>query len=216
MNELSLLSIMREDPNMAARLAKGIAEVRESKGKILTAAEQIQLEYADEIKEGTRRKQLLIEYGKRGGKTEQEVLEGYGKFLPTVQTPILNFLHFLLRDGEQKDWLKVHKEINESLENKNQDIVNVLSTDELDRLCETLVHEDEKYFAVQEPKEMDSFIYGNLSHDLFKKIKKLKTLAAHSTNDNEATLARQLCVRLCVKFGLEYNKIPVYVNYSNE
>lgn len=207
MNDLSLLHIMTADPNMAERLTKGISEIKKTKEKILVAAEQTNIEYAKEIKEGTRRKQLLIEYGKKGGKTESEILAEYGKFLPTVQTPILNFLHFLLRDGEQKDWLKIHKEINESVDQKNEDIVKVLSTQELDRLCEHLVHEDEKYAAVVEPKEFDYYVYGNLTHAMFVKIKKLKALST-SDNQNEAFLAYQLCHKLCKKYGLEFDKIP--------
>jgi hypothetical protein len=209
-NTLSLMAIFRDDPSMADRLSKATKEVEEYSTALNTAASSVQSQYSREIEEGTRQKQLLLENGKRSGKTEEQVLSEYGKYIPTVHTPILNLLFFLLRDGEKKDWLKVHKEINESVGSVNKDIEAVASSEELDRICERLVHEDEKFENVNEPQEMDRFIYGNMSHEMFVRIKKLKALST-SDNQNEAFTAFQLCNKLCKKYGLEFHKIPCNV-----
>jgi hypothetical protein len=93
----------------------------------------------------------------------------------------------------------------------NKDIDAVATPEELDRLCERLVHDDEKFENVDEPKEMDRFIYGNMSHGMFVRIKKLKALAT-SDNQNEAFTAFQLCNKLCKKYGLEFHKIPCVID----
>jgi hypothetical protein len=46
-----------------------------------------------------------------------------------------------------------------------------------------------------------------MSHDMFVKIKKLKALSK-SPNENEAFLAYRLALKLCKKYGLEFDKIP--------
>jgi hypothetical protein len=207
---LSLMAIFRDDPSMADRMAKATKEVEEYSVALNSAASKVSTQYSREIEDGTRQKQLLLENGKRNGKSEEQVLSEYGKYIPTVHTPILNLLFFLLRDGEQKNWLHVHKQINESMGTVNKDIDAVATSEELDRLCERLVHDDEKYANVNEPQEMDRYIYGEMSHAMFVRIKKLKALAT-SDNQNEAFTAFQLCNKLCKKYGLEFQKIPCVV-----
>ena len=58
-----------------------------------------------------------------------------------------------------------------------------------------------------DPVEMETYIYGNLTVADFKKVKKLKALSK-STNENEAFLAYRKCIELCKKYGLEFDKIP--------
>ena len=57
-----------------------------------------------------------------------------------------------------------------------------------------------------EPQEMDTFIYGNLNHEIYKKIKKLKRLIK-SPNQNESALAYVKCRELCDKYNLDFRKI---------
>ena len=138
----SLLSIIRSDPDIAQRLEQGTKEVRQSKKQLMTAAASCNERYQEEIEEGTRKRQLLLECGRREGKSESEVLASYGQFLPTRQTPILNFLFFLMRDGERPDWLGIHKQMNEDYNHVDPIVANAMSEDELDQIYGVLVHED--------------------------------------------------------------------------
>lgn len=208
---MSLLAIMRDDPGMAKRLEEGIKQVRETKGTLMKNASEFSEVYHQEIEEGTKKRQLLLTEGKRQGKDEATVLREYGKFIPSKSTPIMNFLFFLMRDGDHPDWLGVHQKLNESLgHSKNETVQKVseaVTEEELDQIFGMLVHEDEKYANVHEPDEMDKFIYGNCTHAMFVRIKKLKALSK-SDNENEAFLAYRLALKLCKKYGLEFDKIP--------
>ena len=204
------MAIMRDDPDLSKRLEQGTKEVRQSKKQLMSAAATCNEQYEAEIAEGTRKRQLLLECGRREGKTESEVLASYGQFLPTRQTPILNFLFFLMRDGEKPDWLGIHKQLNEDYKQVNTVVANAMSEDELDQVYGVLVHEDERYANVKEPNDMDTYIYGSCTHAMFVRIKKLKALST-SANQNEAFLAYRLCHKLCKKYGLEFDKIPCNV-----
>lgn len=217
---MSLMDIMRGDSDIAKRLEQGRKEVEESKKHLMTNAAEYAEIYHREIEEGTKKRQLLLTMGEKEGKSEEQVLREYGKFIPSKSTPVLNFLFFLMRDGDHPDWMGIHKKMVGECGHTNHEITRqgaqAVTEDDLDKIFGILVHEDEKYANVQEPQDMDHMIYGNLSHDLFMKVKKLKTLAANSPNENEASIARKLCLRLCKKFNLDFSKIPVYVeeNYN--
>ena len=62
----------------------------------------------------------------------------------------------------------------------------------------------------EQPEEMDKFIYGNITHSDFKKLKKLKALS-HSQNEKESFLAYRKCLELCDRFGLDFDKIPCVI-----
>ena len=62
--------------------------------------------YKQEIEEGTRKRQLLLTEGRNRGMSEDEVLSTFGQFLPSVQTPIMNFLFFLMREEDEQSKLK--------------------------------------------------------------------------------------------------------------
>lgn len=212
---------MRDDPNMARRLEQGRKEVEESKSKLLENANQYSEIYKQEILEGTRKRQLLLTEGAKRGLTEAEVLKDFGKFIPSNKTPIMNFLYFFMRDGDHPDWLGIQKklfnqyghtdsnpsssEVKKVVEHVSQSVTE----DELDQIFGLMVHEDEKYTNVQEPAEMDTFIYGKMTHPTYQKIKKLKTLST-SENENEAFLAYRLCMKLCKHYGLEFDKVGTY------
>jgi hypothetical protein len=214
-NNLSLMSIMSSDPDLAKRLEQGTKEVRESKANLMDNAAAYTEIYAKEIEEGTRQRQLLLENGQRMGQSEEEVLKAHGKFLPCRQTPIMNFLYFFMRDGAHPDWMGIHKKMNKSYGHVNEKVDNAVTETELEAIFGHLVHEEEKYESVREPREMETFIYGNMSHAMFVKIKKLKALSK-SPNQNEAFLAYRLCLKLCAKYGLEFDKIPCVVDNPNE
>ena len=210
MSDLNLLTIMQSDPGLAERIRQGTEEVRKSKENLVTAANSYNEEYKREIEEGTKKRQLLLEMGQSRGKTEEEVLREYGQFIPTKYTPILNFLFFLMRDGPKTNWVKLQRDLHEQYGHQLPKEIEEAEPDLVDRIFEQLIHDEEEYINVREPDEMDTFIYGNMTHDMFAKIKKLKALSK-SSNRYEADLAYRLCLKLCDEYGLEYKRIPCNV-----
>jgi hypothetical protein len=130
----------------------------------------------------------------------------YGKFLPTKYTPILNLLYFLLREGQDNapQWEKMRKEFYTGTNQVDEDAG--MSLEDLNKKYGHLI--DEAILQnFDDPKPMDAFIYGNCTLEIFQKIKKLKALSK-SSNRNEAFVAYTACIKLCEKFGLNFDKIP--------
>ena len=186
-HELIISKLMAEDTEWAERLRKKISEVKEDKKNILSAAEKYEQEHKQEIIEGTKKKQLLLSNGTERGLTEEEVMKNYGKFLPTVRTPILNMLYFMLRESHDPEMESIRQEY--------------------DQKYGHLLHEESYSEDVIEPKDLDEFIYGNMKHDTFQKIKKLKSLS-RSENEHESFLAYRMCLKLCDRYSLDFDKIP--------
>lgn len=204
MGELSLLAIMRNDPEYAKKLEQRIAEVKQDKANLLSAADKIAQEHAQEIEEGTRKKALLLSEGEKRGLDEEDAMKSYGRFLPTRQTPILNLLYFLLKEDTSKMW---KEELREEFFKKFGHEYDGLTEQQLNEKYGADEHTEPVDENVEDPPSMDEFIYGNLTHDMFKKIKKLKALST-SDNEKEAFLAYTMCIKLCKKYGLEFDKIP--------
>jgi len=219
------MAIMRDDPNMAKRLEQGRKEVEQTKDTLKENAAIFSEMYKEEIAEGTRKRQLLLSNGAREGKNESQVLQEFGKFLPSKETPIMNFLFFFMRDGAHPDWLGIQKKMFTDFGHDKETgtptakvvehVAQAVTEDELEQIFGLLVHEEEKYSNVQEPAELDKYIYGNMSHGMFVKIKKLKALS-RSGNENEAFLAYRLALKLCKKYSLEFDKIPCVVEQAQE
>lgn len=207
---MTLMAIMRESPDLAKRIEEGTKEVKQNKAHLMANAAEYAEIYHKEIEEGTKKRQLLLEYGKKHGKDEPAVLAEYGKFIPSRGTPIMNFIYFLMRDGNHPDWVGIYKKLDSDYGHVDTKKSNVVSEEELEQIYGMLVHEEEQYINVKEPKNSDYYIYGNMTHDMFVKIKKLKTLS-RSDNEHEATVAYRLAIKLCKKYGLEFDKIPCFV-----
>lgn len=179
-NNYSLMELLN-NPSIIdnERFEKKIKEVKKNKQNLLSAAEEYNNQHKEEIREGTRQKALLLAEGESRGLSEEEIFKDKG-FIPSVYTPILNFLYFMLKDcNDIENELKLLRE-NAELEHENIEI---------------------------DAPEMEEFIYGNMTHDTFKKIKKLKALS-RSKNEKEAFLAYRKCLELCDKYSLEFDKIP--------
>jgi len=138
----------------------------------------------------------LLENGKHRGLTEKNVIQQHG-FIPTLYTPILNFLYFLMNEHKDED-MKRNIEISKLFGNASY------ATKEHDRKVGRLLHEE---IIRENVPEMEELIYGNMTHDDFKKIKKLKRLSK-SDNEHEAFSAYSACLKMCKKYSLEFDKIP--------
>ena len=207
----SLMAILRQDPDFAGALEKKKEAVKKDKQNLVSAAKTYTQKSEKEIAEGTNLRQKLLTEGAAAGKTEDEVLSNYGQFLPSVYTPILNWLFFTFRDETEEKAQKMQ------LEELTQYYIEKFGYDGfIKRLEAGSEYQHEAYGDeldeilsedTEEPEDMDHFIYGNMTQDMFKKIKKLKALS-QSPNESEAFQAYRKCLELCKKYNLEFDKIP--------
>jgi tetratricopeptide (TPR) repeat protein len=224
----SLVKILRDDPDLSKRLAKVKEAVAKDKSTLLQNAQEFNKQYEEEIDEGTKKRQKLIAEGKSQGLQEHEISWG-SQFLPTRQTPILNFLYFLLRDRsnnvdkqiEQLRKIQEERFKNINIEEMDAESVYMLlkATGDTHLIEEAQDELNKKYGSLQddfeaddsdnleEAPEMDSLYFEAIGHDVFKKLKKLKALS-RSPNRNEAFAAYTKCIELCESLGINFDKVP--------
>jgi len=193
-NEMSLMTILRTtNSDLAERLKRLTVEVKQDKENLSEASQEYSNKYKDEIEEGTKKRQNFLTEGKNRGMSDEEA-EKYayrGGFMPTVYTPILNMLYFLLRETDDID-----RELNQKRKEYDQRYGHLVDN--------TILSEN-----ITPPPDMATYLYGNITLDTFDKLKKLKALT-QSPNEQESFLAYRKCLELCKKFGLEFEKIPCY------
>ena len=195
----NFLDSIFESPVEKERIIKKIAEVKQNKASLLTKANEYQQKYADEIEKGTLQRALLLEDGKRKGLKEEDIFKGNEIFIPTKETPILNFLYFMLRDsGEYGDGVTILRE-NKDLDKDFKELEKEYN----DKYGQE-VHEK---VADDNLKDSKEFLYGNVGMEEFATLKKLKRLSK-SDNENEAFLAYSKAMKLCKELGLDFDKIP--------
>ena len=97
------LEKLRDDPDFAKLFAKKAVEVKKNKEDLVEAAKSYQSKYKKEIDEGTKKRTLMLEEGKARGLKEDDIFKDNQIFIPTAQTPILNYLYFLLREEKDQD-----------------------------------------------------------------------------------------------------------------
>lgn len=182
----SLAHLAKQGFLIQAHIEEGKQEIIKNKKKVLGIAEEYNIKYKTEIRQGTIDRQKLL--NEHSGEKEEDVLVQYGKFLPSVHTPILNFLHFFVNEGYNNE-----QEMNREIQDKKYG-----------NLFEDVKHSD----SVKEQDDMEQFVYGNCTHTTFKTIKKLKSLANSINNENEAASAFIACKKMCQKYNLDYDKIP--------
>jgi hypothetical protein len=139
----------------------------------------------------------MLTEGAQRGLSEEEVISQYGRFVPTVYTPILNLLYFLLR------------------ETADEDADHYRQRDRLNEQFGHLREEDIEKTVLQNTPDLEEFLYGNVTFDMFDKIKKLKALSK-SSNKQEAFMAYTKAIELCKEYGLNFDKIPCYVKGQDE
>lgn len=164
-------------------------------------AQEYNTNYSDEIRDGTQKRQLLLTEGISKGLKPEQINFG-PDFIPSEQTPVLNFLFFTLRDEfggditalrEEKDLGKDSKEL---LEHYNKQISDGPVENKLDK------------FECPSQPNVGKYIYGDVDVEMFDKIKKLKSLA-NSPNESEAFSAYRMAKKLCEKHKLDFDRIPV-------
>ena len=207
----SLMAILRDDPDFAGALQAKKEAVKKDKQNLLSIAESYAEKYHDEIVEGTKKRQKLLTEGQSQGLTEEEIFKGNKQFMPTVYTPILNFLYFMFREEAKDERKKIQTLTEEYIKEFGyQNLIDAMQEDSDPEKEENTTLEDILSADTHAPEESDHFIYGNMDHDTFKKIKKLKALSK-SPNEKEAFLAYRKCLELCERYGLEFDKIPCRV-----
>lgn len=235
----SLVSILKDDPDFAKRFQKAVDETKQAKKTLIDNATEYNKQHKAEILEGTRKRQLLISEGEAKGLREEEINWG-GQFLPTVRTPILNFLYFLLHDfpnefdertkdlrSTLEEQVRGMKHDEELLEHVNPDLLYLLmSAPGLSNTDNARKSQNEKYGSLQDdyevnksqtkvPDDMDSMMFEQMGHELFKKVKKLKALS-YSTNQHEAALAHLKFLKLCKEYHLNPDQVPCAVKEDFE
>ncbi len=202
MSENYALSVFRDNPDFAKRLQEQTQLIKKSNKSLREAAVEISSKYKDEVIEGTKRVRILIENGQSRGLTEAETFAGQC-FHPTIRSPILNMLYFLMR--EHPDAAKIN--FNRLAEDIDRD-PDILLKEQNAKFGGEYYSEKDEQVADNAP-EMEEFVYGEMTMATYQTIKKLKRLSQDRNNPNEAFLAYTKCLELCAKYNLEFDKVKV-------
>lgn len=193
------LDRLKDNPDFAKMFAKKAVDIKKNKTDLLEAANSYQAKYKDEIEKGTEKRNLLLTEGKNKGLKEDEIFKDNSLFIPTKQTPILNYLFFLLRETKFED---IDIAVLRKFEDADKDIK--LLKEEYEKKYGADVHGEHK----NDIPNMMGFIYKNIPDDMFATIKKLKTMS-QSDNEQEAFTAYRKCLKLCKDYNLEFSQIPI-------
>lgn len=185
-NEMSLVSLIKDNTDYLDRIHDIANEVKKDKTKILSMAEKYNTKYKTQISEGTKKRQLLLTERIDGGQTKEEAERNMG-FIPSIYTPILNWLYFFMAEEN----IPERELLRESQEKEYRH----------------LLHESQNVDGMEKVPEAFVFLSGKVTHDQFKRLKKLKRLS-HSPNENEAFAAYRKCLQLCEAFEVNFDKIP--------
>ncbi len=236
MSNLSLMAIMRDDADFGQRIAKKTEEIKKDKENLSNIADSYAGKYSEEIIQGTELRAKLLTEGSSRGMSEEEIMVAHGRFVPTVYTPILNLLFFMLRESEPQDANKYRRRdaINEVLiktkqldhdanePELNKDEFMALLDDKLKeihqetlgdlerkRINELFANEEREKAQLKTPDDMETYLFGHLTLDQFNTLKKLKSLT-QSSNIDEASLAFKKGKELAAKYKVDWDKIPCY------
>lgn len=202
-NDNYALSVLQSNPDLAVRLKEQIDQIKKSKIGLGQAAVGYTNKYQKEVDEGTKKMQLLLENGKRHGFTEEEILATQTSFCPTVRTPILNMLFFLIREHPDAVDNITFNRIATDLNYKSEQLLT-----EQNKQYGSLQHDASAEKGAEKAPAMDEFIYGEMTHDTYQTIKKLKRLS-QSDNQAEAFAAYRKCLEMCQKYNLEFDKVKI-------
>jgi hypothetical protein len=198
----SLARILRDaSPDFHQRIDNQKKLIARDTNNMLGKATEYSQKYETEIAEGTEKRRLLIETGIERGGSPEEVVTSYGVFIPDKKTPILNMLHFLTQEYEgASDAVQILREDKDKNINYNQ-----LKTGLNEKFGGLTVEDIE-----QDIPDILEYVYENVTTEIFKKIKKLKTLATDNPRTPEQYAAYGKAMELCKKYKLSYDKLPTY------
>lgn len=235
--ELSLVSIMKSDPTFSDRIKAVSKNIQKDRSSVMNMASKYSAKYKEEIARGTEQEKLLLTEGANQGLTPEQTMSRYGKFLPTIRTPILNWLYYFM---EEEKGIMNERFVSTQAKDSRMTAINLMkaelgeaqllwedfenaSSQDIDVITEQVKARHNKKFShidhsgldkkgelqsdIDDSPEMMTYLYGNLTLDMFNKLKKLKALTK-SPNEHEAFRAYRACVKLCDKYNLEFDKIP--------
>jgi hypothetical protein len=193
------LEKLKDNPDFTQLFAQKAVEIKKTKSNLVEAAKSYQDKYADEIERGTQKRQLMLSEGQARGLNEDDIFKDNQLFIPTKQTPILNYLFFLLRETKIEDIdIRV---LRNSVDN-DKDFR--LLKEEYEAKYGAQLHADHK----NDLPSMMKFAYGTIDDQTMNTLKKLKTLS-QSENEKEAFVAYRKCLEMCKKYNIEFAQIPV-------
>lgn len=224
MGNYSLIELMKNDFDFDS-LKEAKKQTKKSKENLSSAATEYNKKHEREIEEGTRKKQLMLEAAglEDASPVEQEqFFKNNDEFMPTVQTPILNFLYFLTK--EYKEVETTFDKLREEYESRYGNSVlgegkfqhanidtTVLKNDlarKLEKLAEDVDESNlDDYESEESVPDLEDYIYGNMDSRTFQKLKKLKA-KSKSDNEHEAFQAYRMCMKICKENGLDFDRIP--------
>ena len=200
MNEKFSLDKLRDNPDFAALFAKKAQDIRKNKADLVEAAQTYQDKYKTQIQAGTIKRQIMLTEGKEKGLDEEDIFRDNQIFIPTAQTPILNYLYFLLCEhGDMGANIKVLRAA------EYVGVEHEVLKEEFDRKYGAEVHKDHE--TSDDVPNVVSYIYGKIGDDTMSTLKKLKTMAM-SESEKEAFVAFRKCKAMCEKYNLDFDKIP--------
>jgi hypothetical protein len=156
------LSKLKDDPDFLGLFAQKASEIKRTKGNLVEAAKSYQDKYQSEIESGTQKRQLMLKEGTAKGLTEDEIFKDNSLFIPTKQTPILNYLFFMLRETKIED---IDIRVLRNAVDADKDFR--LLKEEYETKYGAQLHDDHK----NELPNMVSFVYANIPDDMFAIIK---------------------------------------------
>jgi hypothetical protein len=189
------LDRLKADPNFAQIFAKKAQDLRKDKAGLVEASRDYQKKYEREIDEGTEKRKLMLEDGQRRGLKEEQIFQDNQLFIPTKQTPILNFLYFILTESIRQD--PTVRELH-------------LLKEEYERKYPEAAHElNDSGESKELLPEMVSYIYNGIDNeDRMCTLKKLKTMSM-SDNEKEAFIAFRKGREMAKKYNLDWDKIGI-------
>jgi len=210
MSEYSIIDLMKNDFTMES-LQEAKKQTKQSKAKIDEIAGHYNVKYHEKIKEGTRKRQLMLEQAgiKDGTQEAENFFKMNEVFMPTVQTPIMNMLYFLNEEYGIVDQKmeKLKKQYEERYGHLTEKWNPSTDMNVLGGLADKHGKEIDNFETEDTVPHMEKYIYQNMDASTFGKLKKLKALSK-SGNETEAKAAWLKCMDICEHYGLEFEDIP--------
>jgi len=229
-DQYSLMELLKNDFNFES-LAESKKQIKQSKQILTSNAADYNSQHSDEIDAGTRKRQLMLEAAgldDANPEDQESFFKNSDEFMPTVQTPILNYLFFLTRDYKDimPELTKLREEYVDMygyLEHDYSPTHNTTAqsstlTDEI--FNKTKEQHNNQFGHLTDDYElgsndgqktnvphMEDYIYKNMDSKTFQKLKKLKA-KSKSDNEHEAFQAYKLCMSICKENNLDFDKIP--------